>query len=137
MLSVYYTRPRPVPYRWVADAGVRFALLLRRWGRGSGVEIQHLNILNLGNLLGRVVEEYSLTDRDYRRRIPPELWRDLTPRATQLLRYACVESLNGDHVNQGSSRGTYLFLKGWVKSLVGFVSALIHGRPRLPDEEDH
>lgn len=137
MLSVYFVRPRPVPYRWVADVGVRMALFLRRWGRGRGDEVQRPNVYNLGSVLGRVVEEYSLTDRDYRRRIPREIWQELSSRSKELLRYASVENAHDGHKPRGTFQGTWLFIKGWVKSVNGFVYSAVTGTPRKPDEEEH
>jgi ectoine hydroxylase-related dioxygenase (phytanoyl-CoA dioxygenase family) len=137
MLSIYYVRPAPIPYRFVADFGARVALFLRRWGRGKGDQIQRLKTFSLGNILGRIVEEYSLSDRDYRRPIPTSVWAGLSPRARKLLRYASVDSSAGLRQPRGSMQGTWRFLEGWTKSAYGFSVATITGKPRNPDEEDH
>ena len=135
MLSIYYVLPRPVPFRWAADLGVRLALALRRQGRGRGEQIQRPHLFTLGNVLGRVVEEYSLTDRDYRRRLSSSSWNKLTPRAQHLLRFASVEGFK--RPSYGTFVGTALFFRGFAMAVNGFTMAAIKHRPRQPDEENH
>jgi hypothetical protein len=53
--------------------------------------VRNRTLLNLGNFFGRIVEETSASDRDYRRRIPRELWDRYSPEMRALLRYASVE----------------------------------------------
>jgi ectoine hydroxylase-related dioxygenase (phytanoyl-CoA dioxygenase family) len=138
MLSIYYVRDHPVPYRRVADFGARMALFLRKTGRGRGPVIQHPALFNLGNILGRVVEESSLTDRDYRRKIPASLWTQLSPRAQSLLRYASVEAVpESRRISSGSLRGVGSFLLAWMKNCSGFLYSTLSSRPRVPDYETH
>ena len=79
----------PIPSRRAADCVARTALKMRENGRSSN-QISNQRLVNLGNLLGRVVEETSGSDRDYRRRIPTELWQTFSPKMQHLLRYASV-----------------------------------------------
>ena len=91
MLSIYYVSPREVPPRWLADVGAHAAKSLRSFGRGRGEGIQREAIFSLGNVLGRIVEECSLSDRDSRRPIPREIW-DVWPKEVRaLFRFARVE----------------------------------------------
>lgn len=80
----------PVPQRTVADRMAKRALKMRQDGRGSGGAVKNMTLLNLGNFFGRVVEETSASDRDYRRQIPREMWDDFSPEMRSLLRYASV-----------------------------------------------
>jgi len=81
----------PVPHRPLCDYVAKYALKLRREGKGDGELIGNRKLLNLGNLLGRIVDEFSASDRDYRRVIPRELWDTFSPRMQHLLRYASVD----------------------------------------------
>ena len=88
MLSLYCVRPHEVPYRALADAGAALALLARRLGRGSGPTVQRKRLYQLGSVLGRVVEECSLTDRDYRRVVPAHVWDGCSAALRGHLRFA-------------------------------------------------
>jgi hypothetical protein len=79
-----------VPHRAVADRMARLALWIRREGRGTGAAVRSRKLLNLGNFLGRIVEETSASDRDHRRRIPRDMWAEFSPEMRSLLRYASV-----------------------------------------------
>ena len=81
----------PIPHRIVANTFAKVALWMRRQGRGNSSKVQNQKLLNFGNFFGRVVEEMSGSDRDYRRVIPEEMWRDFSPQMQSLLRYASVE----------------------------------------------
>jgi ectoine hydroxylase-related dioxygenase (phytanoyl-CoA dioxygenase family) len=80
----------PVPHRAVADRMARLALWIRREGRGTGGAVRSQKLLNLGNFLGRIVEETAASDRDQRRRIPRDMWAGFSPEMRSLLRYASV-----------------------------------------------
>lgn len=86
----------PVPHRAVADRIAQAALRMRAEGRGDGPAVRSKALLNLGNFLGRIVEEAAASDRDYRRRIPRELWAGFPPEMRSLLRYASVEDAAGE-----------------------------------------
>lgn len=77
----------PVPHRTTANRVAAKALSIRNEGRQKG----NKKVINAGSLLGRLVDEASCTDRDYRRVIPQEIWNAYSPAAKQLLRYAEVE----------------------------------------------
>ncbi|MGH8680024.1 MAG: phytanoyl-CoA dioxygenase family protein [Burkholderiales bacterium] len=81
----------PVPHRSVANRMARLALWMRQEGRGTGGAVKNRTLLNLGNFFGRVVEETAASDRDYRRRIPREMWDGYSPEMRSVLRYASVE----------------------------------------------
>jgi ectoine hydroxylase-related dioxygenase (phytanoyl-CoA dioxygenase family) len=81
----------PVPHRAVADRMAKAGLWMRREGRGNGTAVRSKTLLNLGNFFGRIVEETSASDRDYRRRIPQAMWDAFSPETRALLRYASVE----------------------------------------------
>jgi hypothetical protein len=81
----------PIPHRAVADQMAKLALWMRREGRGIGGAVKNRTLLNLGNFFGRIVEETSASDRDYRRRLPRALWDGYSPEMRALLRYASVE----------------------------------------------
>lgn len=135
-LSIYYVPPHAVPYRWVADAAAWTALAVRKVARGRGDQVQRPKLLNLGNLLGRVVEESSLSDRDYRRRIPEELWRGLSPRARRLLRFASVEGAKEEMRGAGGSpSGTFHLARTWTKSVNEVIASTLTHRPRRPDAD--
>ena len=68
----------PPAHRGVADWAAKRALELRRSARGDSGRIADPRRLNLGNLLGRLVDEGSGSDRDYRRDIDGDLWRALS-----------------------------------------------------------
>lgn len=80
----------PVPRRTVADRMARLALTMRQDGRGAGGAVKNMTLLNLGNFFGRIVEETSASDRDFRRQIPREMWDRFSPEMCSLLRYASV-----------------------------------------------
>ncbi|MDJ0534313.1 MAG: phytanoyl-CoA dioxygenase family protein [Xenococcaceae cyanobacterium MO_207.B15] len=82
----------PIPHRIVADTFARVALWMRRQGRGNSGKVKNQKLLNFGNFFGRVVEEMSGSDRDYRRVISEEMWRNFSPQMQSLLRYASVEA---------------------------------------------
>jgi hypothetical protein len=93
MLSLIYRR-RPdsgVSHRFAFDMAARTSRFFREWGRGfgRGKVVQHL--LLFGNSFGVRAETVSGTDRDYMRKIPDDLWRELSPTARQLLRYASID----------------------------------------------
>lgn len=83
----------PVPRRTVADRMARLALNMRQDGRGAGGSVKNMTLLNLGNFFGRIVEETSASDRDYRRQIPREMWGRFSPEMRSLLRYASVADM--------------------------------------------
>lgn len=81
----------PIPHRIVADTFAKVALWMRRLGRGNSKKVQNQKLLNFGNFFGRVVEEMSGSDRDYRRVISEAMWRNFSPQMRSLLRYASIE----------------------------------------------
>jgi hypothetical protein len=87
VLSLGYGRLHDVTLpRGVTNLAARWTSFLRRQGRRNGAI--DVDLLNFGNLLGRTVTGYAMTDRYGEREIPPELWRDLSPTAQRLLRLA-------------------------------------------------
>ena len=134
MLSVYYCNPRPVPYRWLSGLGVRAALALRRFGRGRGEQVQFPALFNMGNVLGRVAEEYSLTDRDYRREIPRAVWDALSPAARHTLRYARRKGA-GPEPGAGSLAGCGQFARAFIRNAGTALASALLSRPRKPDED--
>ncbi len=74
----------PVPNRKTANRVAKKALEYRNKGRAT----KNKKLINIGSLLGRIVDETSCTDRDYRRVVPEAIWENLTPAAKNLLRYA-------------------------------------------------
>ncbi len=102
----------PIPHRSLSDRIAKLALKIREEGKGHGHSISNRALLNLGNFLGRLVEEFSASDRDYRRAIPATLWESFSPRMRQLLRFSSIEKINkanGSNLSQNSSmKGSYL-----------------------------
>lgn len=103
-LSIWYKNPHnyglknltiATPSREAADRAAKSALYLREKGRGKTGSIANKKLLNWGNLYGRVVEELSCSDRDYRRSIPLSLWRNLSPKLQSLLRFAHIDDGSG------------------------------------------
>lgn len=137
MLSIYFASAHAVPYRRVADLGARGALALRRLGRGQGEKIQFPTIFNLGNVLGRVVEECSLSDRDYRRRIPAAVWEQLPPSARHTLRFAAREQSAGRAAAaaHGSLGGCWAFGLALVQNIKTVLTSALLSKPREPDED--
>jgi ectoine hydroxylase-related dioxygenase (phytanoyl-CoA dioxygenase family) len=82
----------PIPHRFVTNLVAKLALKMRRIGKGTSSKIKNQELLNLGNLLGRLADEISGSDRDYRRVISQDIWQKMTPDAKYLLRYAEVEA---------------------------------------------
>lgn len=85
---------------------------MRHIGKGCGPHVANRELLNLGNLFGRMVEEFSASDRDYRRVIPWDLWCTFSPRMKHLLRFASIERPSFDTTipdTPRSWRGTALF----------------------------
>lgn len=80
----------PVPRRDVADFMAKLALKMRQDGRGGGGAVQNKKLLLLGNFFGRIVEETSASDRDFRRSISRQMWAGYSPEMRSLLRYATV-----------------------------------------------
>ena len=78
----------PVPHRAVADQAAQLAWRMREAGRGHEDNRQNKALVNLGSLLGRLVEEFSASDRDHRRIVPAALFDALPARARHLLRHA-------------------------------------------------
>ncbi len=83
----------PVPRRTVADRMARLALRMRQEGRGAGGSVKNMTLVNLGNFFGRIVEETSASDRDYRRQISRDMWNGFSPETRSLLRYASVTDM--------------------------------------------
>ncbi len=108
----------PVPHRSVANRMARVALKMRQQGRGSGGAVANKKLVNLGNFFGRVVEETSASDRDYRREIPSEMWSGFSTDMKSLLRYASVQGAPGGARSiLGSgillAAGAVFSLQGW------------------------
>lgn len=82
----------PIPHRPLCDFLSKYALKMRTEGRGEGGYISNKKLLNLGNLFGRIVEEFSASDRDYRRVIPLRVWNTFSNRMKHLLRFSSVEN---------------------------------------------
>ncbi len=90
-LSLWYgLQYKPAPHRTVANLCQRLSLFVRERARVNG-KISNERLLNMGNAAGRVVDEFSNTDRDYRRRIDGKSWNALSDAAKQTLRFAEVE----------------------------------------------
>jgi ectoine hydroxylase-related dioxygenase (phytanoyl-CoA dioxygenase family) len=109
----------PIPHRSLCDYLAKYALKMRRAGKGGNKYIGNQRLLNLGNFFGRVIEEFSASDRDYRRIIPRRLWDSFSPRMKHLLRYASIEKSSAD-MQQGP--------RSWIGSgilllaAIGFIS---------------
>jgi hypothetical protein len=134
MLSVYYVQPDEVPYGWLAQAGVRLAARVREMGRGRGGGIASQRLLNLGNLLGRIVEEAAQSDRDHRRAIDVRAFERLSPRARHLLRYARLAygSVSRSQM-RGTWRGSQRFIRRWFSACTSFLMHEMRRTPRQPD----
>ncbi len=131
MLSLYCIAADAVPYRLVSDVGATAALAMRRLGRGQGTSVRHRRLFDLGAVLGRVIEECSLSDRDYRRLVPAELWARLSPQARHHLRFARVEGQDWVR-GSGSLEGTQALAKRYSQSIAEALQRRV-GRPRVPD----
>jgi ectoine hydroxylase-related dioxygenase (phytanoyl-CoA dioxygenase family) len=108
----------PVPHRSVANRLASVALAMRQQGRGTSGAVANKKLVNLGNFFGRVVEETSASDRDYRREIPREMWSRFSPEMKSLLRYASVQGVpSGKRSALGSAillaAACGLSLRGW------------------------
>lgn len=112
----------PAPHRFLSNRVAWLALKMREAGRSKKTNVQNKSLVNLGSLLGRLVEEFSISDRDYRRKIPTTIFNSLSPKAQHLLRFA---SLDGNTVSNkrrsiiGSSiltvvAGCFIFLGLWA-----------------------
>jgi len=111
----------PVPHRPLCDYLAKYALQLRRDGKGTREYIANRKLLNLGNFLGRIIEEFSASDRDYRRVIPRDLWNSFSPRMKHLLRFASVE---GDQADiQSNADRSWIGSGVLLLTAVGFMSA--------------
>jgi ectoine hydroxylase-related dioxygenase (phytanoyl-CoA dioxygenase family) len=125
----------PVPHREISNYFAKIAMILRTKGRGNNGSIKKQKLLVFGNFFGRVVEEMSGSDRDYRRSIPQELWESFSPKLKSLLRYASIEkphSLNSksQEIGQRSWLGTLLMsVLGACLSFYGYF-LLFFGRAR-------
>ncbi len=133
MLSIYYAPPREVPPRWLADASALGAKVLRTVGRGRGAQVQRPALFNLGNVLGRVVEECSLSDRDLRRSIPKDVWASWPAHVQRLLRYARVEGSGA--TAPASLSGAVHFAKELVTNTRESLRSSLSGTPRRPDSD--
>ncbi len=118
----------PVPHRAIANRMARLALWMRQEGRGSGGAVKNRTLLNLGNFFGRIVEETSASDRDYRRRIPREMWDGYSPEMRSLLRYASVDgrpdkprSVLGSAIL--ATAGGVFAARAWQLKLMGGVAS--------------
>jgi Phytanoyl-CoA dioxygenase (PhyH) len=100
----------PIPHRFVTNIVAKLALKMRRIGKGNSSKIVNKELLNLGNLLGRLADEISGTDRDFRRVISQEIWQTMTPAAKYLLRYAEVENLPLESQPKRSLLGSLVLL---------------------------
>jgi hypothetical protein len=101
-----------MPHRKVADKLAKWEVSLREKARGSGGSIQNKKLLNLGNLFGRIVEETSASDRNYRRKIPKEMWESFPASIKNLLRFSardCSE-LKDNNTEKRSILGFSLLL---------------------------
>lgn len=88
---LYFPAPRGVPYRSLSDRAGQLARSARERARRLPPGDLAVALLDAGNSLGRAVEHLSGSDRDQRRPIPAELFRELPPRAKRLLRFASVD----------------------------------------------
>jgi ectoine hydroxylase-related dioxygenase (phytanoyl-CoA dioxygenase family) len=131
MLSLYCIRPHEVPYRALADASAAIALLARRLGRGTGPAVQRKRLYQFGSVLGRVVEECSLTDRDYRRVLPAHLWDECSAALRSHLRFARHAGAR-DGKARGSLAGSKRFAYHWVQAVRDTLLAA-GGEPRRAD----
>lgn len=86
----------PVPYRSLADKIAKMAFQMREAGRKHADNRQNKTLVNLGSLLGRLVEEFSASDRDYRRVIPASIFDSLSERARHLLRFSRTDHTSGN-----------------------------------------
>jgi hypothetical protein len=120
-----------VPYRALADAGAAIALLARRLGRGRGPAVQRKRLYQFGSVLGRVVEECSLSDRDYRRVVPAQVWEDCSAVLRGHLRFA-RHAGTSDRRARGSLAGTRRFAYHWVQTVRDTLFAA-DGEPRKAD----
>ncbi|WP_437295929.1 phosphotransferase [Sorangium sp. So ce426] len=130
-LSLYCVAPTAVPFRLLADLGAVAALKVRRLGRGHGAAVEHRRLFELGSVLGRTVEECSMSDRDYRRPIPEQLWSQLSPAAQRRLRFARVSGRSG-LLGAGSLAGSRHLLVHWAE-VVTDAAMRKADLPRVPD----
>lgn len=114
----------PVPHRSVANSMAKVALWIREKGRGKKDHITNKKLLNWGNLFGRIVEETSASDRDYRREIPLEVWNKCSSQTKRLLRYASVE--NQKNPNRSVIGSVLLVLAGFVFIFVTFILIMVN-----------
>jgi ectoine hydroxylase-related dioxygenase (phytanoyl-CoA dioxygenase family) len=134
MLSFYYVLPDERPYSWLASAGVKAAERVRRVGRGAEGRVANERLLNLGNLLGRIVEESAQSDRDYRRPIDRETYRSLSPRAQRLLRYAFVsDGADTRPLSPGNLVGSARMVRQCLRACASFAAHQLRHTPRRPD----
>jgi hypothetical protein len=80
----------PIPHRSLADKIAKIAFEMREAGRNHVDNRQNKPLVNLGSLLGRLVEEFSASDRDYRRVIPAEVFDKLSDKSRHLLRFSKI-----------------------------------------------
>lgn len=89
-LSLWYKEAMTAPHPAVAHLCRRLSLAAREHARRGGV-IRNHHLLNKGNMAGRVIDERTNTDRDYRRQLPAGVWDALPAEAQRTLRFAEVE----------------------------------------------
>lgn len=92
MLSlIYYIPPPELPYLFVSNLFSALSAGMRRlaW-RLNGMRYGE-KLLLWGNTMGRKIEMFGGTDRDYRRRLPAQIWDSLSPSAKHLLRFASID----------------------------------------------
>lgn len=90
-LSLWFASPKqPAPHRFVANLCGSWARRERRRARSSGA-VADVARANKGNLAGRIVDEWSNSDRDRRRPVPRSVWEELPAPARRALRYAQVQ----------------------------------------------
>lgn len=110
----------PIPHRRLADRCARIGLWMREQGRSQTGRVINQKLLNWGNLFGRIVEESSGSDRDYRREISNELWTSLSSETRSLLRFASVaKSPNAVDQIRRSIVGSLILVTVLVVFLIG------------------
>lgn len=134
MLSfLYFADAVEVPYRLGTNVAARAALRLREVARRLPTGKRQATALSRGNAAGRIVEFMARSDRDYRRPIPHDVWRNLPERARRLLRHASVAGAGGDAAKvagRASLRATYTMLRAAANGMSAAVGGCKGPAPR-------
>lgn len=129
MLSfLYFADASEVPYRVGTNFAASAALRLREVARRLPAGTRQATALSRGNAAGRIVEFMARSDRDYRRPIPRDIWKELPDRAQRLLRHASVTGDAPAASRRESLRATVTMLRAAASGM----SAAVGGRKGPP-----